>query len=288
MPEVSPDRAADSTDVAESPASRRARIDRDYDNSAVFGDVADWREKWRHWSEAVPAGWPARLDLPYGSAPAQKLDVFPHGNRAAPTAVFIHGGFWTRNSKETFRFLVQGIHAAGCNAVFLGYTLAPNASMDRMVDEVRSGGRWLFSKLTELGLADRPLVVIGWSAGAQLAAMMSGEHHIAGGIGISGIYDLRPMGEASVNDALGMNQDDMLRNSPTLNPPRFSGRFVVAYGGRELPAFQAQSEQFYGVLRAAGLPGERLILPKHSHHSVLEDLYRPDGKLTQELVRLTS
>ena len=283
-----PEPLSDGAVSAELPVSRRAQIDRDYDNSAVFSDVPDWREKWRQRSEAVAVGQPAKLDLAYGSAPMQKLDVFPLQSKTAPTAIFIHGGFWTRNSKATFRFLVQGFHEAGCNAVFLGYTLAPNARMDRMVEEVQSGGRWLVSKFGELGFADRPLIVVGWSAGAQLAAMMMGESHIAAGMGISGIYDLRPMREASVNDVLRLDEDEALRNSPTLNPPRFARQFVVAHGGRELPAFQAQSEQFCAALSNAGTAVRQLILSEHNHHSVLEDMYRSDGRLVHELNRLAS
>jgi arylformamidase len=287
MSDASPD-APEPADVRESSASRRARIDREYDNSAAFSDVPEWRESWRRRSEAVAAGPAARLDVAYGPAPAQKLDIFPCGHATAPTALFIHGGFWTRNSKETFRFLVQGVHAAGCNAAFIGYTLAPNARMDQMVDEVRSGGHWLFSRLAGWGMAQRPLIAIGWSAGAQLAAMMMGERHIAAGIGISGVYDLRPMRDASVNDALQLSADEARRNSPTLQPPRYLGQFIVAYGARELPAFQSQSENFYSVLRDAGASTGRMALPQHTHHSILEELYQPNGALVSELARLAS
>ena len=62
----------------------------------------------------------------------------------------------------------------------------------------------------------------------------------------------------------------------------------MAYGGRELPAFQKQSDQFYSALSGAGLAVERLVLPEHSHHSVLEELYRLDGKLVKVLAQLAS
>ena len=270
----------------EAPASRRARIDREYDNSAAFRDVPSWREKWRDRSEAISRRSIDRLDIPYGRGSLQKIDVFPYGSASAPTVVFIHGGFWIRNSKETFRFLVRGIHAAGCNAAFLGYTLAPNARMDEIVAEVRLGGRWLFFSLAELGLASRPLVAVGWSAGAQLAAMIMDEPHIACGMGISGIYDLRPMREASLNDALRLSEDEAVRNSPALNPVRSSKQFVVVYGARELPAFKAQSEDFYTALISVGSAAVKVVLPDHTHHSELDELFTPDGRLVKETARL--
>jgi arylformamidase len=267
-------------------ASRRAGVDRDYDNAAAFPDVALWREKWRERSESVSPQPTDRLDLVYGISPRQKIDIFPCGSVLAPTVVFIHGGFWTRNSKETFRFLVRGIHAAGCNAAFLGYTLAPEARMDEIVHEVRAGGRWLFSRLGEFGLASRPFVAIGWSAGAQLAAMIMNEPCVAAGMGIGGIYDLRPMREASVNDVLRLGEEEAIRNSPTLNPPRVPKPFVVVYGARELPAFQKQSKDFHTALVSVGSPAERIVLPDHTHHSELDELFAAEGRLVQETVRL--
>jgi len=271
----------------ELPATR-SEIDRAYDNSAAFADVPQWRERWRQRSQAVAVTAPARLDVAYGRAPLQRLDIFPCADPDAATAVFVHGGFWSRNSKETFRYLVRGIHAAGLNAIFVGHTLAPNARMDQIVEEVRSATQWIFAHLGELGFAARPLIVIGWSSGAQLAAMIMGEDYVAAGIGISGVYDLDPLRHGSINDVLKLDWDEALRNSATLCLPLRSGPFAVAYGARELPAFRSQSERFHAARSAAALPGELLALPGHHHHSVLDELYEPDGLLTRVLKELAA
>lgn len=204
---------------------------------------------------------PARLDLAYGAAPSQKLDVFPHADPRAATAVFVHGGYWSRHSKETFRFLVRGIHAAGLHAVFIGHTLAPDARMDRIVAEVRSAVDWTFRHLGDFCFAARPLIIVGWSSGAQLAAMTMGEPYVAGGIGISGVYDIEPMRHGSINDVLKLDKDEARRNSPALHLPASAGPFVVAHGQRELPAFRRQSEEFHTAWAAAGLAGPLLALP---------------------------
>jgi arylformamidase len=268
------------------PDSRRQQIDRAYDNAAVFPDVPEWRLTWQRRSEQVAILPSARLDLAYGASPSQKLDVFPHTDPRAATAVFVHGGYWSRHSKETFRFLVRGIHAAGLHAVFIGHTLAPNARMDRIVAEVRSATDWFFRHLGDFGFAPRPLIVLGWSSGAQLAAMTMGEPHVAGGIGISGVYDLEPMRHGTINDVLRLDEDEVRRNSPALHLPARAGPFMVAYGQRELPAFRSQSEEFHKGWVAAGLTGQLLPLPGHHHHSVLDELYEPEGTLSRALADL--
>lgn len=270
-------------DVDNSSASLRERIDKEYDNSAAFPDVPEWRLTWRSRSDAVPVVAPAKIDLAYGPRPRQKLDLFPHTDPDAPTAIFIHGGFWSRNSKETFRFSVSGIHSAGFHSAFVGHSLAPEASMDEIVDEIRSATRWLFANLSRFRLAVRPLVLIGWSSGAHLAAMAMGEDYVAAGIGISGVYDLDPIRHASVNDVLKLNDDAVRRNGALSYLRLRSGPFTVAYGQRELPGFRSQSERFFAARGEAGLPGELLILPGHHHHSIPDELYASQGRLTQHL-----
>jgi acetyl esterase/lipase len=266
----------------------RARIDHAYDNSAAFPDVPEWRLTWRQRSDAVPLVAPAKLDLAYGSGSMQKLDVFPHADACVPTAVFIHGGFWSRNSKETFRFVVRGIHAAGFHAVLIGHTLAPTARMDAIVEEARRATRWVFAHLDELGLAARPMIVLGWSSGAHLAAMVMGEPHIAAGLGISGVYDLEPFVDAGMNDVLRLDRDEALRNSANLNLPARSGRFAVAYGERELPAFRNQSERFHAARAARGLAGEIVVMPGHHHHSILDEIWNVEGNLTRIMASMAA
>ena len=273
--------------AAESPHrdfdSRRQQIDRAYDNGAVFPDVPEWRLTWQRRSKEVAIPPSAKLDLAYGEAPSQTLDVFPHTDPRAATAVFVHGGYWSRNSKETFRFLVRGVHAAGLHAVFIGHTLAPHAHMDQIVAEVRSAADWIFRHLGDFGFAVRPLILLGWSSGAQLAAMTMRAPYVAGAIGISGVYDLEPMRHGTINDLLRLDEDEARRNSPALHLPARAAPFFVAYGGRELPAFRSQSEEFHRAWTTAGLAGSLLPLPGHHHHSVLDELYEPDGKLTRAL-----
>src|SRR3982751_3541512 len=110
-----------------------ARTDTDdaYDNALHFPDVPQWRETWQRRNAMRVASPRDRFDVPYGSGPAQRLDLLPATDPAtSPTVLFFHGGFWTRNSKETFRFLESGFHAAGLNAAFAGYSLAPHARME--------------------------------------------------------------------------------------------------------------------------------------------------------------
>src|SRR5947207_1145378 len=88
----------------------RAALDAAYDNVAHVGQakrdayVAGW---WKR-ADAIRASPRARLNLRYGDGPRQRLDVFPCGRSAAPTLVYIHGGYWQWNDKERDAFIAEG------------------------------------------------------------------------------------------------------------------------------------------------------------------------------------
>ena len=44
--------------------------------------------------------------------------------RQAPVLIFIHGGYWQRNSREFFAVMAEGALAAGSDVAMPGYTLA--------------------------------------------------------------------------------------------------------------------------------------------------------------------
>ena len=93
----------------------------------------------------------AILDLAYGPRPRNRIDFIKCDPPRAPTLVFVHGGYWQMRAKESFAFAATGPLAAGINVALVGYTLAPAASMDEIVAEIRSALDWLVAKLPALG-----------------------------------------------------------------------------------------------------------------------------------------
>ena len=74
-------------------------------------------------------------------------------------------------SKEVFAFLAEGPLARGWSAALPGYTLAPDASLTQITNEVRTAFDWLNAKGAEHGI-EGPIIVTGWSAGGHLTAFI--------------------------------------------------------------------------------------------------------------------
>ena len=257
----------------------RAALDAAYNNSAAVADspaiLADWKAR----SDRLREARPHHLDLRYGSAERNRIDYFaaPPGG---PVLVFIHGGYWQMREKETFSFVAEGPLAHGIHVAFVGYTLAPQKRLGGIVAEVRGAIEWLATRVAGYGGDAKRLVLSGWSAGGHLTAMCLNEPRVAGGLAVSGIYDLEPIRLCYVNEKLGLDRDEARRLSPLLESPSSSPPLTVAYGGGELPELQRQSREFAMARARAGLPVRLAPLPGHNHFTILEELARPDGALT--------
>ena len=145
----------------------RAALDAAYRASLSIPDVDRWRNGWVERSEHFRRRHRGQLDLPYGDAPRTKLDFFPADAPGAPTVMFIHGGYWRRNSKDNFSFVAAGPLAHGFNVAVLSHTLAPEARMDRIVGEVAGAASWLAAHLGRLDGDPNRLYAAGWSAGGR-------------------------------------------------------------------------------------------------------------------------
>lgn len=145
-----------------------------------------------------------QLDLPYGSHPLQKLDLYlpkgavpPH-----PLAITLHGGGWRAGDKR-LPGSVTAVHVhhrgllldAGYAVAAMNYRLAPPNPYPAACEDVRNAALWLMANRVQFGLTNR-ILVWGESAGAQIGAWVTRDLRprrklkMLGFIGVGGIYEL--------------------------------------------------------------------------------------------------
>ena len=90
----------------------RAERDAAYDNVGAVKDSMALRAESAAASEAFRGAHAEHLDLRYGKRERNRWDLFPAKDPKAPCLVFIHGGYWQRNSKEQFANLI-GLNTVG-------------------------------------------------------------------------------------------------------------------------------------------------------------------------------
>lgn len=111
-------------------------LDAAYDNTKAVVESAELLKGFDARSNALAARFSETMDIPYGKGVREKFDFFP-GNPGAGIFVFIHGGYWQMRHKNSFRFLAKGPLSLGMHVASVGYTLAPEASLSEIVQEVR-------------------------------------------------------------------------------------------------------------------------------------------------------
>jgi len=275
--QVRSDLAAGPAPAIEAPDWRT--LDRDalglaLNNAAAVPDSADIIAAWDERSQAVRAEGGHVLDFAYGPRPRNRIDLIrARGGRA--TLVFVHGGYWQFRAKELFAFLAAGPAAHGINLALVGYTLAPEATLDEMAREVAAALDCLAAELARHDLDPAALWLSGWSAGGHLAATALGHPAVRGAILISGIYDLEPIRHCWINDTLCLDAASAARNSPIARPPASSPPVLVVAGSAELPLMRVQSRDYAAALIRA------------NHFTILEDMARPDGRLCRLIAGMT-
>ena len=109
---------------------------------------------------------------------------------------------------------------------------------------------------------------------------------VQGCLAISGIYDLEPMRFCYVNDKLGLDEAAARRNSPIHHLPLTSPPLTVAVGGNELPLMHRHSSDYAEACAERGLPVIFCEVPGADHFTILDEIARPDGRLTAILRNL--
>jgi acetyl esterase/lipase len=262
----------------------QAERDAAYDNNTAVKNSAALIAERNEASGRLRGTLKSHLDLPYGERANNKIDLYPAARPDAPCLVFLHGGYWQRNSRELFAMLVEGVAAHGWSVAIPGYSLAPEVALTDIVGEIPRALDWLAANGASYGFAG-PIVLSGWSAGAHLVAMALDHPRVHAGLAISGVYDLAPIRDTGLNNALKLTDEEIARLSP-LRLPVTNKRLDIAYGSNELPALVCDSIDLHEKRMAAQAPGKLIPVEGADHFTILEALRRPDGILVEAARRL--
>jgi arylformamidase len=257
----------------------RAEREADYDNRGAVANSAALIDALFAASAARRTESPGGLDQPYGPRERNKVDLFPGSDPAAPCLVFLHGGYWQRNGREGFTALMDGVRAHGWTAAVPGYTLAPEATLGEIVTEIHAALDWLADKVAG------PVILSGWSAGGHLAAMALHHPRVHAGLAVSGLYELGPLRDTSLNDALRLSDEDVAFLSPLRLPPG-PKPLTLAYGTAELPPFIHDSRGLNWHRAADHAPGALIPLAGANHFTTPDSLRQPSGVLTRAALAL--
>src|SRR5213592_4055696 len=116
-----------------------------------------------------------KRDIPYAehAGPRQKVDIYaPEGAKNLPVVFWIHGGGWQAGDRTNIQAKPQAFADKGFVFVSTGYRLLPDVDMGTIIRDVARSVRWVHDHIGEHGGDPERILVMGHSAGAQLAALI--------------------------------------------------------------------------------------------------------------------
>jgi arylformamidase len=248
-------------------------------NGVAVKGSAGMADDWERRSADMRKRYPDHIDLRYGPRERNRIDFLKAGDKA-PTLLFIHGGYWQARAKEVFSIFAEGPMAHGINVALIGYTLAPDVTLDEIVAEIHAGIDYLAGQLPVLGAVADGIVVSGWSAGGHLTSMALSHPFVKGGMAISGIYDLDPIRHSYLNEKLRVDGPMSHRNSPMMQAGGPLKPLSLVVGSAELPLLRKQTADFAGHRARYGLPVTYEEIPGADHFTIMQEMMSPNGRIT--------
>ena len=254
-------------------------------------------------------------NIPYAE-PAherQVLDVYrPERAGQAPVVVWIHGGGWQTGDKREVALKPKLFTEQGLVFVSLNYRLLPSVEMDAIVGDVARAVGWVHTQIGDHGGDPNRLLVMGHSAGAQLAALICTDHRYLRAEGVPPVaikgcvaadgdtYDIPAIIETEETRRRlhGFEMPTFGHRQKFGNDPAkhrdFSAVTHVA-PDKDIPPFlllhvaehpdtSAQARRFEAALKDAGVRVTRFAARDTTHNRLNDDLGKPDDPATTVLL----
>ncbi|MER7546065.1 alpha/beta hydrolase [Spirillospora sp. NPDC127506] len=249
-------------------------------------------ERYREMSEQAVDGLAGHPGIVYDEASGERLDVWGTGGGLRPVFVFLHGGYWMALSRDVSSFMARALDEQGVATVVPDYTLAPEATLEEIVRQVRAAVAWVYRHGRDFGLDPERIVVGGSSAGGHLTGMtMVGGWQdglglprdvVKAAMPFSGLFDIRPITRIYVNEYVKLDLERAAALSPALLDADYRCPAVFVAGEHDGDGFLEQSKSFQPQWGA----GELMIVPDRDHFDVVLELADPRSPVSAELMRL--
>jgi arylformamidase len=260
----------------------------EYNNRARVPENPDLIAGWARDAAAYRARHVPR-PVRYGAGARQVIDYFP-ASGDGPIVVFIHGGYWQALDNSFFSHLAGGLNEHGVGVAIPSYDLCPDVSVISIIGEMREACR-------ELARLGQPLVVSGHSAGGHLAACMLATDWMAvdaslprdfvmAAYSISGLFDLTPLVETSINRALHLDAATARAASPLFWNSPADKSLDAMVGEHESAEYFRQSRDIVDVWGAAGGATRFGVVAGANHFTAIAPLADPGSPMVLRLKQL--
>jgi acetyl esterase/lipase len=253
-----------------------------------------------------------KRDIRYGDHERQVLDVYsPTDAKNRPVVFWIHGGGWEVGDKTDVQEKPRVFVAKGFVFVSTNYRLLPGVDMATIVRDIARAIHWTHDHIADYGGDPKRLLIMGHSAGAQLAALVCTDDRylneeglslsiIKGCVPVDGdTFDVPAIIETAETRRRAHGQPqakfghrEKFGNDPAkhrdfsavthIGPNKGIPPFLILHVA-EHPDTTAQAERLAAALKSAGVPVTTFGARQTYHSKINADLGLRDDPATKAL-----
>jgi acetyl esterase/lipase len=211
---------------------------------------------------------------PPGRPPLYAEVQIPRGEGPFPAVLLIHGGGWIGGEPADMASLADALARQGFVTVNMAYRLAPEHRHPAQVEDVATALAWMRAEADRLQLEPARIGLWGYSAGAHLAALVSGrlpaaerpQAVVAGGLPADlRRYPRSPliaklMGTARDADPTGWADASPLHHVDAQMPPTF-----LYHGSWDWVVGAVNAREMKAALDAQGVRNELYLIHGYGH-----------------------
>lgn len=250
---------------------------------------------------AVPnGGYQITPGISYGSHERNVLDVYvprAPSDKPRPVVVFFYGGSWEAGNRGDYEFVAEALTSQGFVVVVPDYRVYPEVKFPDFMYDAAAATLWTKRNIAQYGGDDGHVFVMGHSAGAHIAAMLTlnaeylnnvglQPQDLAGMIGLAGPYDFLPLTSERLKIIFGP-EDERWKSQPINfvtgnNPP-----MLLLVGTDDDTVWPKNTYNLAAKIKAAGGPVKVIKYPGWGHIDMVAKLAKPlrDESLLQPIVQ---
>jgi arylformamidase len=271
------------------------QLDKAYDQSFWAPQMAELEAGDGTASSEVRRKMPPRTER-YGAGDANLVDIFvPPNARGVPVLVYIHGGAWTRNSRQDASFPAPALIGRGAAYLAPDFGSLKTIRLPEMIENCRRALEWTVRNAASFGGDPGRVFLAGHSSGAHLASCVLitewtrrglPADAIKGALLMSGMYDLHPVRLSSRNTFLHVTPEEEEAASAMRHLSRIACPVAIASADEDSPEFKRQSAVLASALQGMGRLASRTIAFNANHFQEDDRLGQPDSEISRALFSL--
>ena len=225
-----------------------------------------------------------------------KLDLYlPEGRRNAPVIVSYYGNQLMGGDKSEDAYVGRRFAAAGFVTVVVNYRLSPAVSHPAHVQDAAASFAWVKRHISEYGGNSDQVFIIGYSAGAYLAALLSTDprylaahnlspRDIRGVVPVSAFYWVERRGVAPDRDksVWGNDSNVWVDASPAHHLQAGSPPMLILYAERDEDWRREQNVEIATAMKAAGNTSVEVAMIANRNHATIWSRVGNEGDETAE------